>query len=51
MNAKDYWLLAREYLIWNATVGALQFWAADLKAYVLSNAIEQHVHVPTMPTI
>ena len=41
MNDTDYWPLAREYLIWNATVAALQFWAADLKAHVLSNAIEQ----------
>ena len=41
MNAIDYWLLAREYLIWNATVAALQFWTADLKAHVLSSAKEQ----------
>ena len=34
-------LLAREYLIWNATVVALQLWTADLEAHVLSSAIEQ----------
>ena len=41
MNATDYWPLAREYLIWNAIVAALQFWTADLKAHVLSSTIEQ----------
>ena len=41
MNATDYWLLAREYLIWNAVVAALQFWTADLEAHVLSSTIEQ----------
>ena len=33
--------MAREYSVWNATVAALQFWTADLKAHVLSNAIGQ----------
>ena len=52
MNATDYWLIAREYLIWNATVAALKFWAADLKAHVLSRAIEQvYIHTPTTPAI
>ena len=41
MNVTDYWPMARKYLIWNAVVAALQFWTADLKAHVLSNAIEQ----------
>ena len=41
MDVTDYWPMAREYSIWNATVAALQFWTADLKAYVLSSAIEQ----------
>ena len=41
MNAMDYWPLAREYFIWNATVAALHFWTADLKAHVLSFTIEQ----------
>ena len=40
MNVADYWPMAREYLIWNAIVAALQFWTADLKAHVLSIAIE-----------
>ena len=41
MNATDYWPLGREYLIWNTTVAALQFWTVDLEAYVLSCTIEQ----------
>ena len=41
MNAADYWPMAREYSIWNATVAALQFWTTDLKVHVLSSAIEQ----------
>ena len=41
MNTADYWPMASEYSIWNAAVVALQFWAADLKAHVLSSVIEQ----------
>ena len=41
MNVVDYWLIAREYLIWNTTVAALQFWTGDLKTHVLSGTIEQ----------
>ena len=41
MHVTDYWPMATEYMIWNATVAALQFWTADLKARVLSSAIEQ----------
>ena len=41
MNVTDYWPMAREYLVWNTTVAALQFWTADLKAHVLSSATEQ----------
>ena len=41
MNVTDYWPMARKYLIWNTTVAALQFWTADLKAHILSSAIEQ----------
>ena len=37
----NYWLMAREYSIWNATIAALQFWMADLEAHILSNTIEQ----------
>ena len=41
MNTTDYWPMAREYSVWNATVAALQFWTADLKVHVLSSTIEQ----------
>ena len=41
MDPIDYWLMAREYSVWNATVAALQFWTADLEAHVLSSPIEQ----------
>ena len=33
--------MAREYSVWNAAVAALQFWTADVKAHVLSKAIEE----------
>ena len=26
MNTADYWLMAREYSIWNAAIASLQFW-------------------------
>ena len=53
MNVTDYWPMAKEYSVWNTTVAALQFWTADLKAHVLSSAIEQvyntlfilHLHI------
>ena len=41
MDPVDYWLMAREYSIWNTAVAALQFWTADLEAHVLSSTIEQ----------
>ena len=41
MNATDYWLLAREYSIWNTTIATLQFWRADLEPNILSSTIEQ----------
>ena len=40
MDTTHYWPFAREYLIWNATVTGLQFWTADLKPHILSDAIE-----------
>ena len=43
MDPVDYWLMAIEYSIWNATIAALQFWTADLKAHTLSSTIE-HVY-------
>ena len=41
MNVTDYWLMAREYSVWNAAVATLQVWTADLEAHILSSAIEQ----------
>ena len=38
MNIADYWLMAREYSIWNATITSLQFWTADLDPVTLSKA-------------
>ena len=39
-DTMHYWLFAREYLIQNTAVAALQLWTADLKPHILSNAIE-----------
>ena len=41
MNITDYWPMAREYSVWNPAVAALQFWTVDLKAHILSSAIDQ----------
>ena len=41
MDTLQYWPFALEYSIWNPTVTALQFWTADLKPHILSNAIDQ----------
>ena len=35
MNTADYWLMAREYGIWNAAIESLQFWAEDLDPITL----------------
>ena len=45
MDPVNYWPMARKYSIWNAAVAALQFWTADLKAHILSSAIEQVYNV------
>ena len=41
MDATDYWLMAREYSIWNAAIASLQFWTADLDPVTLGRATEQ----------
>ena len=41
MYTTHYWPFVREYSLWNAAVTALQFWMADLKPHMLSNAIEK----------
>ena len=41
MDTADYWLMAREYSIWNATIASLQFCTADLDPVTLGRATEQ----------
>ena len=41
MNITDYWLMVREYSIWNATIASLQFWTADLDPVTISRATEE----------
>ena len=43
MNTTDYWLMAREYSIWNAAIASLQFWTEDLDPVTLGRATE-HVY-------
>ena len=40
MDATDYWLMAWEYSIWNATIASLQFWTEDLDPVNLGIATE-----------
>ena len=41
MDIADYWPMAREYSIWNATIASLQFWTADLDMITLGTTIEE----------
>ena len=41
MDPVDYWLMTREYSLWNAAIATLQFWTADLEVHMLSSTIEQ----------
>ena len=43
MDNADYWPMAREYSIWNATIASLQFWTEDLNPVTLGRATE-HVY-------
>ena len=36
VDATDYWPMAREYLVWNAAIAALQLWTVDLDVHTLS---------------
>ena len=38
MDAADFWLMAREYSIWNATIASLQVWTEDLDPGTLGRA-------------
>ena len=40
METAEYWPMAREYRIWNATIASLQFWAEDLDPITLGVASE-----------
>ena len=40
METADYWPMAHEYTIWNATIVSLQFWAEDLDPVTLGIASE-----------
>ena len=40
METAEYWLMAQEYGIWNATIASLQFWAEDLDTITLGIAPE-----------
>ena len=41
MNVADYWLMAREFSIWNTAIASLQFWTVDLNPFTLSIATEE----------
>ena len=41
MDTADYWLMAREYSIWNATIASLQFWTEDLDPVTLGRTTER----------
>ena len=40
METAEYWLMAQEYGIWNATIASLQFWTEDLDPVTLAIASE-----------
>ena len=40
METAEYWPMAHEYGIWNATIASLQFWAEDLNPITLGIASE-----------
>ena len=40
MDTADYWPMAWEYSIWNATIASLQFWTEDLDPVTLGRATE-----------
>ena len=40
MDTADYWLMVREYSIWNAAIASLQSWTEDLDPVTLGRATE-----------
>ena len=51
MDAADYWLMAREYSIWNAAIISLQFWTEDLNPVTLGRATECVFYTSTSYTL
>ena len=51
MDPVNYWPMAIEYSVWNATRAALQFWTADLEAHMLSSAIELVYNAFSIPLL
>ena len=49
MDTADYWLMAQEHSIWNATIASLQFWTEDLNPVTLGIATE-HVYTTSFYT-
>ena len=43
MNTADFWLMAREYFIWNAAIASLQVWTEVLNPVTLGRVTE-HVY-------
>ena len=43
MDATVYWLMVREYSMWNVAIASLQFWTEDLDPVTLGRATE-HVY-------
>ena len=41
METAEYWLMAREYGIWNAAIVSLQFWTEDLDPATLGETSER----------
>ena len=41
MNVADYWLMVREYSIWNTAIASLQFWIADFNLVNLGITTEE----------
>ena len=43
MDTADYWPMAQEYSIWNATIASLQFWMEDLDPVTIG-IVTEHVY-------
>ena len=43
METAEYWLMTCKYVIWNATIDSLQFWAEDLDPITLG-IVSEHIY-------